>query len=83
MNTKSEVVARKPLSWCHYLNRYAKETDFNGIKMTLIGGWSDLAAYYSGSDGNAWSHQGNWLNQGPVEQFKSRLVAGKIRGELL
>ena len=70
-------------SFLHWSNRYAKQTNFNGIKMTLIGGWNDLAAYYAGSDGNAWSHQMGWSNQGPIDAFKSRLQAGRIRGELL
>ena len=60
--------------------RYAKETDFNGIEMRLIGHWVDLAAYYRGSDGNAWAWQSGWSNRGPCEQFIERVKAGKWRG---
>lgn len=63
--------------------KYAKDTEWHGIKLRLIGGWSDLAAYYAGSDGNAWALQSGFVNQGPVDEFKTRLQAGKIRGELL
>ena len=54
----------------------------SGVEMTLIGGWSDLAAYYAGSDGNAWSHQGSWSNCGPIEDFKDRVRQGKVRGAI-
>ena len=64
-------------------NMFAKQTSAMGIDMTLIGGWSDLAGYYSGSDGNAWAYQSGWSNQGPVNQFIERLQAGRIRGELI
>lgn len=63
-------------------NMYAKETTFEQIKMRLIGGWIDLAGYYAGSDGNAWSYQSGWSNQGPLSEFVARLQSGKIRGEL-
>lgn len=64
-------------------SRYAKESEHAGINMTLIGYWIDLAAYYSGSDGNAWAWQSGWSNQGPIDAFKARLEAGKIRGKLI
>lgn len=51
--------------------------------MTLIGYWIDLAAYYRGSDGNAWSYQSRWTNCGPVAEFCARLRAGQVRGKLL
>lgn len=54
--------------------------------MKLIGGWSDLCAYYAGSDGNCWSYHMaplGWSNNGPVDQFKERIKAGRFRGELL
>ena len=66
-----------------YTERYARKTEWNGIKMTLIGGWIDLASYYAGDDGNAWVHQSSFCNVGPIEQFKTRVLQGKLRGELL
>ena len=51
--------------------------------MTLIGGWVDLAAYYAGSDGNAWIHQSSFSNAGPVDDFKERVIQGNLRGELI
>jgi hypothetical protein len=67
----------------NYLERYSKATEHDGISMTLIGYWIDLAAYYAGSDGNAWAFQMRWANCGPVEEFKARLAQGKVRGKLL
>lgn len=64
---------------------YTESIEYNGIKMTLIGSWIDLAAYYSGSDGNAWmfhTSTRSWVNQGECEEFKARLLANKIRGVL-
>ncbi len=69
----------------NWKTKFAKETEREKVKMTLIGGWSDLCAYYSGSDGNCWSYHMapmGWSNNGPVEQFKERIKAGKFRGEL-
>lgn len=65
-----------------YVERYAKQAEHDGIQMRLIGHWIDLAAYYEGSDGNAWSFQGRWVSQGPVDAFKARMSAGRIRGVL-
>jgi hypothetical protein len=51
---------------------YAKEVEHSGIKMKLVGCWDDLAAYYSGSDGNAWCWSActnSWANDGPIERF--------------
>ena len=50
--------------------------------MVRIGGWSDLAAYYADTEGNAWAFQGGWTNQGPVDPFMERVRTGRIRGEL-
>lgn len=66
-----------------YANRYARTSEHRNIRMTLIGYWIDLAAYYRGSDGNAWSYQSGWTNCGPVDEFCSRVRAGRIRGKLL
>jgi len=72
-----------------YARRYSRTSEYSGIRMTLIGYWIDLAAYYRGSDGNAWSfgsagsYGSRWTNCGPVEEFCARLRAGKIRGKLL
>jgi hypothetical protein len=66
-----------------YASRYSRTSEHAGITMTLIGYWIDLAAYYRGSDGNAWSWQGRWSNCGPVAEFCARLRAGRIRGKLL
>lgn len=55
-----------------YFSRYAAESEHRGITMKLIGHWIDLAAYYSGSDGNAWMWHvctSSWVNQGPIAQF--------------
>lgn len=82
-NPKPKIFMVNTKSFLHWSNRYAKQTEHNGINMTLIGGWSDLAAYYSGSDGNVWTYQMGWSNQGPIDEFKSRFEAGRYRGELL
>ncbi len=52
--------------------QYSEQTEHNGIKMSLIGFWMDLAAYYSGSDGNAWCFSScthGWTNEGPLKPF--------------
>ena len=66
-----------------YAARYARTSEHHGIRMELIGYWIDLAAYYRGSDGNAWSYQSRWTNCGPVDEFCARVRAGRIRGKLL
>jgi hypothetical protein len=65
-----------------YASRYSRITEHQGITMTLIGYWIDLAAYYRGSDNNAWAYQSRWTNCGPAEEFRARLRAGKVRGKL-
>lgn len=58
--------------------------EHNGIKMKIIGGWQDLASYYSGSDGNAWSYSHctrKWSNQGNEVDFRARfdrMYRGKL-----
>ena len=65
-----------------YLDIFSRQTiGPHGVKMAMIGGWSDLCAYYAGSDGNAWSYSTSWSNKGPSEQFVKQLLAGKWRGE--
>lgn len=64
--------------------RFAKLTDHRGIDMSLIGHWSDLAAYYSGSDGNAWTWSaatGKWSNSGELESFVKNFYQ-RFRGVL-
>lgn len=63
--------------------RYSLESEHRGIRMKLIGEWIDMAAYYEGSDGNAWAYQklggpGNgWTNEGDISTF--RATFGKRR----
>jgi len=64
--------------------RYAVETECHGITMRLIGEWIDLAAYYSGSDGNAWTYSattGGWSNGGDLESFRASFER-RYRGAL-
>ncbi len=64
----------------------ARETEHNGIKMVLIGHWCDLAAYYKGSDGNAWCYHTSgrsWTNEGGLCDFLARINASKVRGHLI
>lgn len=51
-------------------------------EMVLIGSWMELCYYYScANDGNTWCYQnGKWINQGDLETFKERALAGKFRG---
>lgn len=54
------------------------------IKMQQIGGWIDLATYWSGDDGNAWTchhSTGRWTNNGPVDAFREQFPT-RFRGEL-
>lgn len=66
----------------------SKETEHHGVKMAMIGYWSDLVAYYAGSDGNAWSfsngagYGGNWSNEGPINEFVASF-GKRRRGQLL
>ena len=59
-------------------SRYAKQTTHNGIKMTLVGYWQDLAAYYKGSDGNYWSYQSGFASCGPrIRNKRGITMAGE------
>lgn len=63
---------------------YAARTEHNGVSMRLIGYWSDLAAYYEGSDGNAWCWNAcahSWANEGPLRPFYDAFPT-RHRGEL-
>lgn len=54
------------------------------IEMTVIGDWIDLAVYYSGSDGNAWSFSrctNKWTNCGNLETFRENF-SKRYRGKL-
>lgn len=65
-----------------YLDKFIKETTGpNNVKMTMIGGWIDLCAYYAGSDGNAWGYCTSWSNKGDLPTFIERLKADKWHGE--
>lgn len=67
-----------------YRKRYSPMLEQDGIKMKLIGGWMDLSAYYSGTDGNVWTlYSGRLTNSGNYSEFIARIESGKIRGELL
>jgi len=45
---------------------WSKVTSHNGIEMTLVGTWVELAAYYRGSDGNYWRYSNRrFVNCGP------------------
>lgn len=62
---------------------FSNTSEHGGIQMTIIGSLSDLAAYYSGTDGNAWMFHTSghsWVNQGEVEAFKKRVINKQIRG---
>lgn len=64
--------------------RFSRQTETGNIKLVLIGGWQDLAAYYAGDDGNAWKLQGNssFTNCGELEGFKHRVRTGQFRGKI-
>lgn len=64
-----------------YTKDFAKQTSHAGIDMVLIGQWQDLAAYYAGSDGNAWCWQGRWSNEGPLPEFRATFNQRR-RGQL-
>ncbi len=51
---------------------FAQETEYDGKRMTLVGQWADLAAYYRADDGGAWCYNhcvGRWANCGSYEEF--------------
>lgn len=55
----------------------------SGVNLQLIGYWSDLAAYYEGDDGNAWSYGvgARITCCGPIDSFREHF-AQRYRGEL-
>lgn len=62
--------------------RFARFTEHRGIGMSLIGYWADLAGYYAGTDGNAWSYAcGGWSNCGELASFRANF-SRRYRGEL-
>lgn len=66
--------------------RFAKTYDHKGITLRLIGEWADMAAYYEGSDGNAWSFSASVpgarpSNCGPIAEFRATF-ASRRRGQL-
>ena len=69
------------------MSRFAKTYETaKGVKLKLIGEWQDLAAYYEGEDGNAWSFSAcvpgaRPVNCGPIAEFRDTFK-GKFRGEL-
>lgn len=67
-----------------YTKQFAQETESRGIRMTLVGQWADLVAYYRGTDGNAWSWSGctgSWSNEGEYADFV-RTFSQRRRGHL-
>lgn len=72
-----------------YRDKFSKEVTTRGITMKMVGGWLDLVAYYSGSDGNCWSYSqlcgcgDGWVNNGPMPTFRTRFSEGHYRGELI
>lgn len=54
------------------------------IALRLIGDWGDLAAYYEGADGNAWTFHassGRFTNSGEIADFRATF-ATRCRGVL-
>ena len=65
--------------------KFSETTTHNGINMQLIGQWIDLAAYYRGSDGNAWLFHNSghsWVNEGDCAEFIANFKQRR-RGKLL
>jgi hypothetical protein len=58
--------------------RYSNEREWNGVKLTLIGGWQDLAGFYQGSDGNVWVCQSSFRNHGPLDERTFRNMRGGL-----
>ena len=53
------------------------------VNLRLIGSWVDLAKYWEGDDGNAWSSgvTGSLVNRGPIAEFRANF-ANRYRGTL-
>lgn len=63
---------------------FAINTEHNGINLTLAGQWQDLAAYYRGDDGSAWTFStctNSWSNEGDWESFMAHFSTRR-RGTL-
>lgn len=57
----------------------------NGIKVTLVGFWQDIGAYYRGADGNYWytTPQGRWTNRGDnISGMRGKTLDGKALNTL-
>lgn len=64
---------------------FSINTEHNGINMTLVGQWQDLAAYYRGDNGSAWIYNHctrGWSNAGSYEEFLARFQRKFYRGKL-
>ncbi len=70
-----------------YRKMFAARFSHNGQTYTLIGGWSDLCAYYECTDGNVWTARPGsgsmerMTNNGPVDTFRANF-SQRCRGEL-
>lgn len=58
--------------------KFRADAIWKEIKMTLIGGWQDLAGFYLGSDGNVWVCQSGWVNNGPLDETTFRDMRGGL-----
>jgi len=63
---------------------FAKTTSHNGIQLTLVGTWQELAAYYEGDDGNYWVYAGRgFSNCGPqIRNARGTALDGRKITEL-
>lgn len=64
---------------------FATDTEYNGIQMTLAGQWQDMAAYYRGDDGSAWTYNQctrSWSNCGDYAEFVATFDQRR-RGKLI
>lgn len=65
------------------MSKFAAACEHNGMRLTLVGQWQDLAAYYRGDDGNAWKYQnGSFVNCGPYLEFAANF-SKRFRGQLI
>ena len=65
-------------------SKFRRSAEHNGIELDLIGDWADLAAYYAGADGNAWSFSaatGRFSCCGELAEFLAAF-AQRYRGRL-
>lgn len=63
---------------------FANNCEHDGVHMTLVGQWRDMAAYYRGDDGSAWTFNlctGRWSNSGSYAEF-IQTFSTKHRGQL-